>query len=385
MEPPSTHKQLDRTPPFPTFFGAGFECSTHRRADGLRLDLLAATGHDRWAQQDYAAARRHGLGWARDGLRWHRIETAQGYDWSGWLPRLGAARDAGVTVAWDLCHYGWPDGLDIWTPAFVDRFAAFARAAAEVFQSETDAVPVWCPVNEPSYWSWAGGDQAHFNPGTTGRGFELKVQLARATIAAAGALRSVDPRARLLAADPVIHIAPARPDDAAEAEARRLAQFQSWDLLSGRLWPQIGGRPALLDLIGVNYYDHNQWTHGGPHFGDEHPAYRPLRHILGEVWDRYGCPLVIAETGTEGPARPAWLAKIGREARAAREAGVPLEGLCLYPVTDYPGWDDGRVCTSGLFGLAGVTGERPVYAPLAEELARQQVLVGERARAEAMA
>ena len=43
---------------------------------------------------------------------------------------------------------GW---VDIWCPAFVDRLAAFARAAAEHFREMTDAVPFWCPVNEISF------------------------------------------------------------------------------------------------------------------------------------------------------------------------------------------------------------------------------------------
>ncbi len=31
---------------FQSFFIGGFECATHRRRDGRRLDLLAATQHD---------------------------------------------------------------------------------------------------------------------------------------------------------------------------------------------------------------------------------------------------------------------------------------------------------------------------------------------------
>ena len=62
----------------------------------------------------------HGIRTVRDGLRWHLIETAPGrYDWSSFLPMLRAARDTGTQVIWDLAHYGWPDDLDIWSPAFV--------------------------------------------------------------------------------------------------------------------------------------------------------------------------------------------------------------------------------------------------------------------------
>ena len=38
---------------------------------------------------------------------------------------MHAARDTGVQVIWDLCHYGWPDDLDIFRPEFVRRFSAF--------------------------------------------------------------------------------------------------------------------------------------------------------------------------------------------------------------------------------------------------------------------
>ncbi|HKS13160.1 MAG TPA: beta-glucosidase, partial [Pseudomonas sp.] len=37
---------------FQSFLMAGYECSTHRRRDGQRLDMLQATGHARWVQRD---------------------------------------------------------------------------------------------------------------------------------------------------------------------------------------------------------------------------------------------------------------------------------------------------------------------------------------------
>jgi hypothetical protein len=45
---------------------------------------------------------------ARDGLRWHLIETSPGYyDWSSFLPMLKAANRTGIRIIWDLCHHGW--------------------------------------------------------------------------------------------------------------------------------------------------------------------------------------------------------------------------------------------------------------------------------------
>lgn len=359
---------------FKSFWMAGFECSCHYRGDSRRLDLIAATEHDRWAAADYARVRRLGMETVRDGTRWHRIERSSGrYDFSSLLPMVRAARDTGVQVIWDLCHYGWPEGLDVFRPEFVDRFADYARAVARVVAAETDEPPVWAPINEISFWSWAGGDVGYLNPGATGRGFELKAQLVQACLAAVDAVWSVDPRARILHCDPAIHIVPAsmRPQDRAEAEGHRQAQFQAWDMIVGRLWPQLGGDERYLDVLGVNYYPNNQWVLDGPGLQRDDPRYRPFRDLLRETWERYGRPLVVAETGAQDCARAEWLRYIAGEVRAARREGVPVGGICLYPVLNYPGWDDDRHCQSGLWGYPGPGGHREIHVPLVEELARQ--------------
>jgi hypothetical protein len=63
---------------FDSYFLAGFECSSHRRQDGRRLDLIAATGHDHAVIQDYRSMLEHGIRTVRDGVRWHLIETVPG-------------------------------------------------------------------------------------------------------------------------------------------------------------------------------------------------------------------------------------------------------------------------------------------------------------------
>ena len=116
---------------FRSFLQGGWECSTHRLPGGRRLDVVAGNGHDANARSDYSQLGSLGIATLRDGLRWHRIDRRRGwYDFSSWTPMLRAAEAEGAEVIWDLLHYGWPDDLDIWTPGFVDRFAAFARAVA---------------------------------------------------------------------------------------------------------------------------------------------------------------------------------------------------------------------------------------------------------------
>lgn len=360
---------------FRSFVQGGFECSTHRLrghdGEGARLDMLAAIGHDRFAEADYRQLSGLGIRTVRDGFRWHLIETSPGqYDMASIRPMLEAAARSRTQVIWDLLHYGWPDGLDIWSPRFVERFAAFAGACAHLVRSVSDDVPFYCPVNEISFFSWGAGDAGYLNPFANGRGFELKVQLARASIAAMDAIWAVDPRARFVHCDPVINVIPdpSRPHEAQVAEGHRQSQFQGWDLLCGRMWPQIGGHPRYLDVLGVNYYFNNQWIHGGPPIDHGHPLYKPFRVILAETYARYGRPVTIAETGIEDGRRPAWFNYVLQESLAAMKAGVPLEGLCLYPIVNHPGWDDGRACQNGLLSATpGETG-RIAYSPLLDAI-----------------
>ncbi|MDX3905163.1 MAG: beta-glucosidase [Pigmentiphaga sp.] len=359
-------------PLFESFFQAGFECSTHRRKDGRRLDLIASTGHDRFARQDYTAVAGLGLRTVRDGIRWHLVEASAGrYDWSSFLPMLRAARSAGVQPVWDLCHYGWPDHIDIWRPAFVDRFAAFAAAVATVVRNELPGVPFYCPINEISFWAWAGGDVAYFNPGTERRGLALKQQLVRAALAAIEAIRRVDARARIVHADPAIHVMAGSPRMRRRAANADAAQYQAWDMISGKLMPGLGGKPEYLDIVGVNYYPDNQWIYDGPKVRRGHARYRPLREMLLQVHARYGRPMFVAETGAEGDERADWFAYVCDEVAAAMAQGVPLHGVCLYPILDYPGWENERHCPAGLLGAADRVGRRPVQAELAAELARR--------------
>lgn len=360
--------------PVPTLFTSviqgGWESSTHRRRDGRRLDVIAAIGHDTHAAQDYLQLQGLCIRTCRDALRWPSIDTGGALDLGSWTPMLQAARDTGTQVIWDMMHYGWPDDLDVWSPAFVDRFARLARAAGRHHRQVTNAVPFWCPVNEISFLSWAGGDAGYLNPFAGGRGFELKVQLARCYLAARAELVAIDPRARFVTAEPLIAVQHAdwtgRP--LFEAHGWHDAQFQAFDLIAGRIWPQIGGSEAALDVVGVNYYWNNQWIHGGPPIDVDHALHRPLSDLLVEIAARYDRPMMLAETGTEGARRAAWFDHVMTQTHHARRRGVRVEGVCLYPVADHPGWDDDRMCPNGLLGADPSSGARDVYAPLARML-----------------
>lgn len=361
---------------FRSFFQGGFECSSHYQEAGRRLDLIASTCHDIWADRDYAMLARRGMLTCRDGVRWPLIErTAGQYEFSSLLPMVRAARRHSVQVIWDFCHYGWPDGLDIFSAEWVDRFAKFSAATARVIAQESGDTLYLCPMNEISFFSWAGGEKGIIGPFERGRGFELKKQLVRATIAGIEAIRDEAPDARFVQVDPLIHIVtdPDMPADVcSEAEAYCNAQFQAWDMLIGAVAPELGGDPRYLDIVGCNYYVHNQWVYGGRFIERADPRYRPLWRLLANVWDRYRRPLFIAETGIEDERRPEWLRYVCDEVMTAVLRGVPVEGICLYPIVNHPGWVDERHCHNGLWDYCNASGHRDIYTPLADELALQQ-------------
>jgi beta-glucosidase/6-phospho-beta-glucosidase/beta-galactosidase len=362
---------------FRSFFIAGFECATQRHSTG-RLDLIAATEHDRFARQDYERLRACGFQTARDGVRWHLIEKRAGcYDFSSVLPMLRAARETNTQVIWDLCHYGWPDSVDVFSAAFVDRFARFAGAFLRLLDAESDQVPFVVPINEPSYLAWAGGEIAYFHPFARNRGSELKRQLVRASIAAIEAIRAVRRDVRIISTDPLINVIAGGCETGGGAHLYHERQYEARDMLTGVLEPALGGHPRYLDILGVNYYSFNQWVYENersisqPFLDATHPQYRPLHDLLGEIHARYGRPLFVAETGIEGVSRPLWLRAICDELRAANARGVPVHGLCWYPILDHPGWDDGRFCAHGLWSYPDESGYRPICEPLQEELAQQ--------------
>ena len=97
--------------------------------------------------------------------------------------------------------------------------------------------------------------------------------------------------------------------------------------------------------------------------------------MLAEVHARYGRPLLLAETGIEAHERVGWMETVGREVRAALAAGVPVEGVCWYPIANHPGWEDDRHCPNGLLGYPDEAGRRPVFEPLADEMARQLAML----------
>lgn len=363
----------------------GFECSTHRDASGRRLDLIASTRHDELAEADYSRLIDRNIRTCRDGLRWHLIEREPfRYDFSSVDRQIAAASTTGMEVVWDLFHYGYPDDLDIFSEYFIERFASYSRAATEYLVSKLGRSLFICPVNEISFFSWIAGQVGRFYPCAKRSGGTLKRQLVRAAIASTREIRSVEPTARIVTTDPAIHVVPTRTTPGARraAEMYRRSQFEAFDMLCGRRNPELGGSDDALDIIGLNYYFHNQWHHPSrKKIPRGHEVYRPLADILREFYQLYGKPIFISETGIEDDERPDWFRYVCEQTAIAESEGIDINGVCLYPIVNHPGWADNRHCHNGLWDYADETGHREIYQPLADEMDYQQSLFTQSASA----
>jgi beta-glucosidase/6-phospho-beta-glucosidase/beta-galactosidase len=350
----------------------GFECSSHMNKAGRRLDLIEATRHEEFAFTDYERLRSLGISTARDGVRWHLIEKQPfEYDFSSLEPLVLAANRAELEIIWDYFHYGYPSDLDIFSKEFSDRFASFARATTAYLTENLNGPLHICPVNEISFFSWIAADKGVFHPAVKGRADELKKRLIEASLEAVKAIRAVNGSATVMFTEPAIHVIPR--NDSADArraaEAYRRLQFRAFDQV------EMARKKIdcpMNDVIGLNYYFHNQWRHPSRRkIPRGHKLYRPLNEILSEFHARYQLPILIAETGIEDDERAEWFRYVCDQTAIAIDNGVRIQGICLYPIVNHPGWADDRHCQNGLWEYADDSGYREIYSPLAEEVVRQ--------------
>lgn len=346
---------------FPTFFLSGFECSTFVWKDRGRRDLIAETAHDRNVLDDYAFLRSVGIAVAREGAPWPLIDRGDGrYDLERLDPYIEAMNRNQIQPIWDLCHYGYPDGLDPFSSEFADRFARYAEAVAAYVTPRVNAPCFYTPINEITFFAFIGGEWGWTAPwGNTREGRErLRLALCRADIAAVKAIRGVDPKARMVHVDPlVLVVAPHdRPDlEGAAREETFVDTFRAWDMIGGLSHPELGGAPDILDIVGVNCYSFGQmeYREHGPHAAlpPDDPRIVPLCELLVQVWDRYRRPMIVAETSGLKEGREDWLRDVIHEAMAAVVRGVDLHGVCLFPAVDMPDWHTGEWVHNGLCDL----------------------------------
>lgn len=369
---------------FNSFFLGGFECATGFNREGEWIDLVAATWHDEHAGDDFRRLREVGILGVRDAIRWPLVDQGGGrYDFASVQPLVQASREHGIDVIWDLFHYGYPPGVDLLSEAFIERFADYCAACARHLRRELPGQALWfTPVNEPSFFSWAGGNDGQFAPHLRGRGWDLKVSLVRAALRGIDAIRAEVPAARFVHADPMCRVVPPDDEPGTLEAARSFNErhvFESWDMLCGRLLPELGGSRAHLDVVGINYYWTCQWVLGEHRsfLADDDARRVPLRDLVRAVWQRYGGELMISETMHWGDHRASWFKELAVELEHILREGIPLGGVCLYPILSMQDWHAPRDwIPMGLWDLDCDNGMcRVLHQPLLDALldAQQQV------------
>lgn len=343
---------------------AGFECTYSKTEIRQRLDMLKETRHDEYCRLDYGLVKRLGIKTVREGLAWSQIDNGTfRYDFSRFERMMRIAKEEGVQQIWDLNHFDYPDYLDPFSPKFVRRFGEYARRAYEVIRKYQEGTLYIAPICEISFFAWISCDRGVWAPYLKGRhnGFRFKQQLVRAAIAAMDAIWEEDPSVRFLHVDPFMRrkaFPPASPGALEHVrDFNETVRFEAWDMLAGKTYPEVGGQPKYLDIVGINYYYHNQeWvlSKGGKSLGFnampwDSPSRVSFADMVGEVYERYRRPIVISETGSYGALRYKWWSRVLREVEEGLERGLPIYGVCAYPAIDRPEHVNYLVPQSGLW------------------------------------
>ncbi|HEU4497124.1 MAG TPA: hypothetical protein VFR70_08750, partial [Flavobacterium sp.] len=252
---------------FNTFFMGGYECADHINRSGERVNLLKETQHDIRVEEDYRDLAGIGIRTVREGICWSAVEKSPYvFDFSDIKKMMEAAEKYEIQQIWDLCHFGYPDGIYPTHPHFCDRFVALCEAFALFYKEHSKQQLFVVPINEISFLSWHSGDVRGTVPFAINSGFDIKYHLCKAAILGIKKLRDVDADCRIILVEPLIKVH-ARADEIDLDHIYNLneAQFQAMDIIAGRMCPELGGSEEFLDILGVNYYWNSQWEHAsGP-------------------------------------------------------------------------------------------------------------------------
>jgi len=368
------------TEPIP-FIGA-FESTFQPSFD---TDVAETTAHVSSWREDLDLLRDCGVVEVRYPVRWHRVESERGcFDWRSSDETLAYIRDNGLRPIVDLLHHTsyplWLDGFA--GPAFSSSFLRYVRAFAERYPW----VGAYTLFNEPFTTFFLSGHEGIWEPHY--RGLDGFVHVASnvmpALTAASRLCRELLPDARHVYTEVCEHHTATAAGGEAAAEYANDRRFLLTDLFLGRSIDDrrpfvddvlaAGGErllalePGEMDVLGLDYYAHNQWAWEAPGVGTTcPPAPLALADVIGQYWKRYGLPCILGETNIRGyPSdRATWLKYTLEQCERARDAGVALKGYCWFPFVDSCDWDsilcrcDSSIDPVGVYWLDEALRRRP--------------------------
>jgi beta-glucosidase/6-phospho-beta-glucosidase/beta-galactosidase len=307
---------------------------------------------------------------------------------------MAALRSRPIEPIIDLLHFAVPGDLHgIGDPRLPERYAAYVRAFVERFPW----VRWYTPVNEPFITALFSAKKGWWNEQErTNRAFVGALRnMAICAIAGTQIIRERRPDAVFLQSDACEVFRPVEPTAARRATHLTERSMLGFDLTYGRpvsptmrSWLlRYGMTAAQLDwfrsegssegaIVGLDYYPLNEHLVAGS--GRLQPGVRRGFDAAARTFhDRYGVPVMVAETNHRADLAVAWLTDVWNETVALLESGVPVAGFCWYSLTDQVDWDtclreaNGTVNSLGLVDLDRV--RRPVaavYETLARDVGR---------------
>lgn len=349
--------------------------------------MAETSGHvDRW-RADLELMVACGVTRLRYPVRWHRIQPdRRTFDWRATDEVLGWMQDHGLRPILDLCHHtSYPRWLK---RGFADRtFAAAYLGYVEAFAARYPWIEEYTLFNEPFTTFLLCGETGVWPPHLKGlRGFlTLARNVLPAVTEASRAYHELLPHARHFYVDTCERASAAVPEARGVADLANDRRFFVLDLFLGRELdpsrpfvaevlaaggePLLGLQPGAVDVLGLDYYAHNQWwyldRHGRGTTSSPDPG--SLADLIVEYWERYRLPCALGETNIRGYAsdRASWLKYTLEQCEVARDRGVPVDGYCWFPFVDSCDWDsllrrrDGHIDPVGVYWLDGALDRRP--------------------------
>jgi len=383
---------------------------------------VACDGWHRWPE-DVALQRALGLGAYRLSIEWARIEPRPGEIDRAALDTyrrmLGALRDAGIEPMVTLHHFTLPRWLGerggILAGAFAERFAAFARVAADALG---DLCRLWITINEPNVLAahayllgvWPPARKSALDA------VRAHYRLLEGHVAAYRALK--DARGDAASAGVAHHLRiteperPARMGDRAAARAFAHVFNDAFALATceGRMYGALDalfrGRDGFRvtdarrtqDFFGINYYSRDvvrlSLRHAAELFVAR--AVPPGSEVSDLGWEVYpeglgmlvrrwaarsGLPVYVTENGiadaTDSKRGPFLVRHLAELARAVAD-GVAVRGYFHWSLLDNFEWAEGYRPRFGLVEVDYATQERRPRdsARLYARIARERCLAG---------